>query len=66
MLKISTSFYDPLALISPVTGTVSYGKLNCDEIIWREFLSNLEKWSCLKVKRLVFIEIVEFTVFATA
>ena len=26
------------------------------EVIWKEFLSNLENWNCLKVKRFAFYE----------
>ena len=56
MLKISTSFYDPLGIISPITArlkTISQlpynGKLHWDgkapieiAIVWNEFLSHLE------------------------
>ena len=73
VLKISASFYDPLGLISPVTARVKTifqllckDKLDWDEkvpleieIIWKEFLSNLENWNCLKVKRFAFYEIEE-------
>ena len=70
VLKISVSFCDPLGLISPVTARVKLlfqllckDKLDWDEkipleieIIWREFLRNLENWNCLKVKRFTFYE----------
>ena len=73
VLKISASFYDPLGLISPVTARVKTifqllckDKLDWDEkvpleieVIWKEFLSNLENWNCLKVKRFAFYEIEE-------
>ena len=63
VLKISTSFYDPLGIISPITArlkTISQlpynGKLHWDgkapieiAIVWNEFLSHLENWNCLKV-----------------
>ena len=59
MLKISASFYDPLELISPVAAPektifqlLCKDKLDWNEkvsleieIIWREFLSNLENWN---------------------
>lgn len=71
VLRITASFYDPLGLISPVTARVKTifqllckDKLDWDEkvpleieIIWREFLINLEKWNCLKIKRFAFYEI---------
>ena len=70
VLKISASFYDPLGLISPVTARVKTifqllckDKLDWDEkvpleieVIWEKFLSNLENWNCLKVKRFAFYE----------
>ena len=73
VLKISASFYDPLGLISPVTARVKTifqllckDKLDWDEkvpleieVIWESFLSNLENWNCLKVKRFAFYEIEE-------
>ena len=71
VLKISASFYDPLGMISPVTARVKttfqllcQSKLNWDdsvpreiEIIWNEFISNLEEWGILQVKRFAFFEI---------
>ena len=52
-LKINASFYDSLGMISPVTARVKRGI----EIIWNEFISNLEEWGILKVKRFTFFEI---------
>ena len=71
VLKVSASFYDPLGMISPVTARVKtifqllcQGKLNWDdsvpreiEIIWNEFISSLEEWGIIKVKRFAFFEI---------
>ena len=56
MLKISTSFYHPLGIISPITARLeTISQLSCNvkldwdgkapieiEIIWNEFLSHLE------------------------
>ena len=80
MLKISASFYDPLELISPVAAPektifqlLCKDKLDWNEkvsleieIIWREFLSNLENWNWffMKMKKIFFLLI--YTVFATA
>ena len=64
VLKISASFYDPLGMISLVTSRVKtifqllcQDKLNWDdtvpweiEIIWNEFISNLEEWGGFKGK----------------
>ena len=72
-MKIIASSYDPLGVISPVTARVetifqllSKDKLDWGEkvsleieMIWRESLSNLESWSCLKVKRFASYEIKE-------
>ena len=58
VLKISASFYDSLGMISPITARVKtifqllcQDKLNWDdivpreiEIIWNEFINNLEEW----------------------
>ena len=60
-------------MISPVTARVKtifqllcQDKLNWDdsvpreiEIIWNEFISNLEEWGIIKVKRFAFFEIRE-------
>ena len=73
VLKISASFNDSLGLISPVTAGVKtifqllckdkldwYEKVPLEiEVIWKEFLSNLENWNRLKVKRFAFCEIEE-------
>ena len=56
VLKISTSFYDPLGIISPITARLkTISQLSCNdkldwdgkapieiEIVWNEFLSHLE------------------------
>ena len=71
VLKISVSFYDPLGMTFPVTARIKtifqllcQDKLNWNdsvtreiEIIWNEFISNLEEWGILQIKRFAFFEI---------
>ena len=71
VLKISASFYDPLGMVSPVTARIkAIFQLLCQDklewvdsvpreikIIWNEFISSLEEWGILKVKRFAFFVI---------
>ena len=82
VFKVSASFYDPLGMIFPVTARVKttfqllcQDKLNWDDsvpreidIIWDEFISNLDEWekhpSLFRVKIHLQFHIAQWTMLA--